>query len=47
MVTEKKYIAIEEDEKSVLREAKDLEFGANRITDGGYIALLARERLDG
>lgn len=49
MTTEKSYVTVEQREKELLKEAKrhDPRFASpSRVTDGGYISLLAAEKLD-
>lgn len=44
-MSDKKYIAVEKDEKDALTEFISQEFGENRIAQGAAIRLLAEEKL--
>jgi hypothetical protein len=49
MSSSKSYVTVEQQEKQLLKEAKrrDPRFASpSRVTDGGYISLLAAEKLD-
>jgi len=49
MSTQKSYVTVEQHEKELLKEAKrrDPRFASpSRVTDGGYISLLAAEKLE-
>lgn len=49
MTTTKSYVTVEQREKELLKQAKqhDPRFASpSRVTDGGYISLLAAEKLE-